>query len=95
MQCTLSGRKKTQLAIARFLAVSAARNDTAYRVDATDAHTCVRELRPESLSERSVSWDAKQLPARSGHPKKNMQRPLLRRAGKTFRENCGILKFAR
>jgi hypothetical protein len=55
MQCTLSGRKEAQLAVARFLAVSTARNDTAYRVDAIDPNTCVRELRPESFRKRSVS----------------------------------------
>jgi hypothetical protein len=73
MQCTLSGRKEAQLAVARFLAVCAARNDTAYRVDVTDANPCVRELRPESFGKRSVSsggtlnrYQAASLPYGSG-----------------------------
>src|SRR5438874_2500541 len=61
MQCTLSGKKKVPLAVARFLAVCAARNDTAYGVDATDASACVRELRPENFRKRSVSRGAKQI----------------------------------
>jgi hypothetical protein len=63
MQSTPSGREEAQLAVARFLAVSAARNDAAYRVDATDANSCVRELRPESFGNRSVSNDPKHVPS--------------------------------
>jgi hypothetical protein len=48
MQFALSGRKEAQLAVARFLAVCATRNDTAYRVDATDTTLASESCAPKA-----------------------------------------------
>jgi hypothetical protein len=54
-----SCQEQAQPAGARFLAVSAARNDTPYRIDSSDCNAYVRELRAERFGKRSVSNDAK------------------------------------